>query len=253
MRLAHLPLPRLTHYTYASSIQSHLVSLLLASKANPSASSPDPVLLTAQFTPVYTCGRREIGTLTPSQIAHLRADGRASFHEALRGGQTTYHGPGQLVAYPIIDLKRHGLRPRDYVCLLESAVIKTCARYGVKGFRTENPGVWVSEDRKVCALGVHLRRNVTSHGIGLNVTKEPLGWFERIVACGLEGKGATSLENEGVRGLSVEEVGGVFVEEFVGMLGGVEEVYRTQERDLGLKVVDKGEKEALEGRSSAQE
>ena len=178
--------------------------------------------------------------MNQAQIEHLRAGGRAEFHEALRGGQTTYHGPGQLVAYPIFDLKRHGLRARDYVHLLEESVIKTCARYGIKGFRTENPGVWVSEDRKICALGVHLRRNVTSHGIGLNVRMEPLEWFDRIMACGLEGKGATSLENEGVTHTEVEEVGDMFVEEFVKGLGGVEEVYTMKEEDVELSVVGSG-------------
>jgi lipoyl(octanoyl) transferase 2 len=250
MRLAHLHLPSLTHYAHASAIQQHLVSLLLASKAaqsgqHPShtqSSPPDPLILTAQFHPVYTTGRRELGTLTPWRIAHLRSNGAqtAEFHEALRGGQTTYHGPGQLVAYPIIDLLRHGLRARDYVHLLEETVVKTCARYGVKGFRTENPGVWVSEERKICAVGVHLRRNVTSHGVGLNVGMEPMGWFERITACGLEGKEATCLEREGdgLEGLSVEEVGRVFVEEFVRELGGVEEVYSLTEGDLGLRAED---------------
>lgn len=103
----------------------------------------------------------------------------------------------------------------------------TCARYGIRGFTTGNPGVWTSERRKIAAVGVHLRRNVTSHGVGVNVGTE-LWWFGRIVACGLEGMEATSFEREGVSGVSVGEVAGVFTEEFAGRLG-VEGVYEVGE------------------------
>nr|OQO20583.1 hypothetical protein B0A51_10030 [Rachicladosporium sp. CCFEE 5018] len=221
MLLRHLHLPNLSSYSHAGDIQSKLVAQHLAYKATPAAiSQPPPTVITAQFNPVYTCGRREIGSVTPAQQDFLRAGGKAAFHEALRGGQTTFHGPGQLVAYPIIDLKRHGLSPRCYVNLLESAVIKTCTHYGVPTGRTENPGVWVDNDRKICAVGVHLRRNVSSHGIGLNVSTD-LSWFGRIVACGLEDKSVTSLEAVGVHGLSVEDVGEVFVKALADGLDGV--------------------------------
>ena len=94
--------------------------------------------------------------------------------------------------------------------LLEQATIDVCAMHGVVGFRTENPGVWTSEDEKIAAVGVHLRRNVSSHGIGLNVSTD-LEWFHRTVACGLEGKSATSLEKLGIKGLSVESAGDEWV------------------------------------------
>ncbi|KAM0718220.1 hypothetical protein Q7P37_006552 [Cladosporium fusiforme] len=222
--LRHLHLPGLTHYTHASKLQNLRASKLLAHKANPKENKIDyhPFVLTAQFHPVYTCGRREVGNVTAQQIAHLTATG-AEFHEAQRGGQTTFHGPGQLVAYPIIDLKRHALTPRCYVHLLERVVMKTCAHYGVDTRRTENPGVWYDEDRKICAVGVHLRRNVSSHGIGLNVSTD-LGWLDRIVACGMEDKRATSLEAVGVLGKSVEEVAEVFARTLAGELTGVEGV-----------------------------
>lgn len=97
---------------------------------------------------------------------------------------------------------------------------------------TDNPGVWVDDMHKICALGVHLRRNVSSHGIGLNVTTE-LGWFERIVACGLEGKFTTSLEWQGVTaGLDVEYVGSLFAKHFGERLEGVNEVVRIKETDV---------------------
>lgn len=231
MLLRHLHLPGLTRYTHASQLQHTLASRLLAHKASPSTHPTNPpTVLTAQFHPVYTCGRREVGSVTASQKAHLTATG-AEFHEALRGGQTTFHGPGQLVAYPILDLKRHGLSARCYVHLLESVVMKTCARYGVETRRTENPGVWFDEDRKICAVGVHLRRNVSSHGIGLNVGTD-LAWLDRIVACGMEDKRATSLEAVGVLGKSVEEVGRVFVEVLAAELQGVEGVEAMRESEV---------------------
>ena len=107
----------------------------------------------------------------------------------------------------------------------------TCAHFGVATRRTENPGVWVDETQKICALGVHLRRNVSSHGIGLNVSTE-MGWFERIVACGLEGKRTTSLSLEGVPGLSVEEVGDVFFTKMRESLEGIKNVRKLTENEV---------------------
>jgi lipoyl(octanoyl) transferase 2 len=237
MLLRHLHLPNLTSYTHAAKLQDRLVSALLSHKANPtSTSAPPPTVITAQFQPVYTCGRREVNTVTPEQKDYLTTEtpwGRAEFHTALRGGQTTFHGPGQLVAYPILDLRRHDITPRCWVHLLESTVISTCTHYGVKTMRTENPGVWVDEMKKICALGVHLRRNVTSHGVGLNVGTE-LGWFGRIVACGLEGKGTTSLANEGVMPVpTVDEVAAVFVKTLSDGLDGVDGVEVIREAEIG--------------------
>ena len=112
--------------------------------------------------------------------------------------------------------------------LLESAIIDTCAVYGIGGFTTENPGVWTSAGDKIASVGVHLRRGIASHGIGLNVSTD-LGWFERIVACGLVGKRATSFEREGVKGKGVEEVGRVFAERVRARLKYVDEVEAVSE------------------------
>ena len=242
MLLRHLHLPGITRYAQAAKLQETLVSAFLAQKADKTLIAPAPTILTFQFHPVYTCGRREANSLSAEQISFLRhrdptsseeAD-IADFEYAARGGQTTYHGPGQLVAYPILDLRAHDLSSRCYVNLLEETVIATCARYGIKGFRTANPGVWVSEEEKICAVGVHLRRYIASHGIGLNVTDEPMGWFKRIVACGLEGKRATALEvtsgNE-IEG-GVDSVANVFVEEMASRLEGVTEVQAITEQEL---------------------
>ncbi|MCJ1245636.1 hypothetical protein MMC30_002840 [Trapelia coarctata] len=230
MRLHHLHLPHLTPYPRASFLQTHLVSTHLQHAASPLTSpAPPPYLLTFQTPPTYTCGRREILTLTPQQTTYLTATG-AEFHPALRGGQTTFHGPGQVTAYLILTLKRHNLRPRTYVRFLEDSVIETVRRYGVRGFVTENPGVWVSEERKLASVGVHMRRGVSSHGVGLNVSTE-LGWFDRIVACGLVGKRATSLRGEGVD-VEVGEVAGVLAEVMAGGLEGVEGVRGMDVREV---------------------
>jgi len=233
MILRHLHCPGLTSYAVASKLQEGLVKTFLAHKASPATvAAPSPTIITAQFQPVYTCGRREIGTVSVQQQDHLRGDGEAEFFEAMRGGQTTFHGPGQLIAYPIIDLKQHALTPKAYVCLLEKSLIKTCTHYGIATMTTEHPGVWTTPNSKIAALGIHLRRNVTSHGIGLNVSTD-LRWFDRIVACGLEGKKTTSFENEGTGGRTVTEIGDVFVTNFAAALTGISGVEKTQPPLIG--------------------
>ncbi|THZ72435.1 lipoyltransferase [Aureobasidium pullulans] len=232
MLIRHIKLPGLVPYIKAANLQQDLVTKFLAHKASPATTkAPVPTIITAEFSPVYTCGRREVGTVSEKQQAFLRDGGNADFYEALRGGQTTFHGPGQLVAYPIIDLKKHNLSPRNYVCLLEKTLIKTCSRYGIKAMTTEHPGVWTTPDDKISALGVHLRRNITSHGIGLNINTD-LKWFSRIVACGLEGKRTTSFENEGVKDQSVPEIADAFVQQLADSLEGIDRVELVSEESV---------------------
>lgn len=227
-RLCHLHLGR-TAYAHAGTLQSNIVAAFLASKAKADANvaapppppppppPPLPTIITSEFNPpVYTLGRRERNTLSESQLANLSWGGRAEVHEALRGGQTTFHGPGQLTAYAIVDLRSHGLTPRCYIRMLENTVITVLEKYGIKAFTTDDPGVWTSPTHKIAAVGVHMRRNITSHGIGLNVSTD-LAWFDRIVACGLEGKKTTSMQAEGVEA-SVEEVGSRWVETMAEVL-----------------------------------
>lgn len=148
-----------------------------------------------------------------------------------------------MVAYTILDLKRLGLTPRCHIRVLENSVIDLLASYGVKGFTTEDPGVWTGAGpKKITAVGVHLRRNISSFGIGLNVTDEPMWFFKQIVACGLEGKEATSLQGEGVSA-EIDDVAAGFVERFVARVNAdfacgegagekIDEVYRVKEEDL---------------------
>lgn len=230
-KLLHIHIPGIVSYAVAARLQESLVARFLASKPPSNAPAPPPHVITAQFQPVYTCGRREVGAVSPQQQDFLRANGRAEFVEAMRGGQTTFHGPGQLVAYPIIDLRTHKLTPRSYVCLLEKSLIAACAKYNISAMTTENTGVWTSLDDKIAAIGVHMRRNITSHGIGLNINTD-LWWFDRIVACGLEGKRTTSFSKEGVEGKRVEDVGRDFVREIGERLQGVEDVYGVEEEQV---------------------
>ena len=199
MKLRHLHLPGLTSYLRTSAIQEHLVRLQLDRKAaEPSLSALDPVLVTFQTTPTYTTGRRETQFTSPNQIVYLQANGKAEHQPALRGGATTFHGPGQVTAYLVLDLKAHGLGVESYVRLLEDSAMGTCAYYGLETFTTRNPGLWIGprpRERKLVSLGVHVRRYITSHGLGVNVNVD-LWWFDRIVMCGLKGMRATNIQRE---------------------------------------------------------
>jgi lipoyl(octanoyl) transferase len=297
MRLAHIHLPGITPFSRVSSLQQMLTTAHLAHKraispppsTSPTASSaafnapPDPAIITFTPNPVYTTGRRDLppsNTVSPASAelslppsleairSLLTTSGDASsstpvaeYHPTLRGGQTTYHGPGQLVAYTILDLRRLGLTPRCHIHLLEHSAIDVLRTYNVEGFTTDDPGVWVGSApataKKITAVGAHLRRHISSFGIGLNVTEEPIWFFKQIVACGLEGREATSLEGQGVKGVSVDEVADGFVAAFVNRLRtdfapsrsgraggeGVEEVYK-----LGLEDVVALEKECRGGK-----
>jgi len=229
--LRHISLPGIVPYATAARLQEQLVARFLASKPPSNAPAPPPHIITAQFQPVYTCGRREVGKVVRSQQDFLRANGRAEFVEAMRGGQTTFHGPGQLVAYPIIDLRTHKLTPRSYVCLLEKSLISTCAKYGIEAMTTEHTGVWTSPDDKIAAIGVHMRRNITSHGVGLNVNTD-LWWFDRIVACGLQGKRTTNFVKHRGENTPLDDVGRDLVGEVGERLHGVEYIEVVEDDEM---------------------
>jgi len=134
----------------------------------------------------------------------------ASFYKINRGGDITYHGPGQLVVYPIFDLDYFFTDIHKYMRFLEEAVIRTLAEYGIKGDRYEGfTGVWLDVDkptaRKICAMGVKSSRWVTMHGIGFNINSD-LDYFNYIVPCGIQNKGVTSLEKELGRTVEIAEV-----------------------------------------------
>ncbi|KAK4156759.1 putative octanoyltransferase [Chaetomidium leptoderma] len=293
MRLRHLHLPSIhphyVPYSLASRVQEHLRRQHLDFKDGSSTTTtlkpPPPTLLSFTPAPIYTLGRRQTTPLSAPETARLTAplsipspklggqggedadadadavvSLRPQIHHAPRGGLTTYHGPGQIVLWPVLDLHppdhhyRH-LSVKCYARLLETTTINTLASlFAIAAQTTEDPGVWVCRRRrrhsssssssfreegeeegeggemaKIAALGVHLRRHVTALGTAVNVAMpgpEVLdeGWnpWARIVACGLAGRGVTSV---------VGELGGISSEVLDGML-----LKQTQTQTLGPTV-----------------
>ena len=194
---------------YAAALERQRVvhaDLVAAREARP----PMQLLLVEHDPPVITVSRRP-GAERHVIVSDARlAELGVQKVETDRGGDVTWHGPGQLVAYPILDLHRLDLRIHGYMRFLEQAVIDTLAAFGVQGMRDEAAtGVWVGEgapQRKICAMGVRISRWATLHGLALNVCPD-LGQFELIVPCGLVGRPVTSLQRElGSRAPSMEQV-----------------------------------------------
>ncbi|KZC03999.1 Putative lipoyltransferase 2, mitochondrial, partial [Dufourea novaeangliae] len=149
-------------------------------------------LILLEHNPVYTVGIRD-KNYTLQDEERLKNLG-AEFFRTNRGGLITFHGPGQLVAYPILNLKEFKPSVKWYVCQIEKMIIRLCAEYGIYAETSPDTGVWV-KDRKICAIGIHGSRYITTHGLALNCNTN-LNWFDHIVPCGIEGKGVTSLSEE---------------------------------------------------------
>jgi lipoyl(octanoyl) transferase len=206
-------------YTEALALQRAIAA------ARRSGELADDAVLLLEHPPVYTMGRqgeaRHLGEGPESLIS-----AGAAFVEVDRGGSVTFHGPGQLVAYPVVRLA--GLFPIPghpahgdvirYLRALESALIATAAAYGVEVTRRPPfTGVW-SGDRKLGAIGVKLAAGVTTHGVALNVATD-LSWFDRIVPCGIDGSGVASLETLGAPGHAPEQVAPVLAGAFATAFG----------------------------------
>jgi lipoyl(octanoyl) transferase len=156
-------------------------------------------LIFCQHPHVYTLGKSgSLDNLLLNEEELNKAE--ATFYKINRGGDITYHGPGQLVAYPILDLEQFFTDIHKYLRFLEEAVINTIAHYGIKGGRYEGyTGVWIDADkdsaRKICAMGVRCSRWITMHGLALNVNTN-LAYFKNIVPCGIDDKDVTSIARE---------------------------------------------------------
>ncbi len=178
------------------------------------------ILLVEHDPPVITLTRRAAANLiaTPEQLQRAGV----VVAETDRGGDITYHGPGQLVVYPILDLARLKWNLHRYMRELEQAVIDACASWGVEGRRDPGAtGVWVGEGEgaKICAMGVRVRRWITMHGLAINVTTD-LSHFDLIVPCGLPGRPVTSLEKVlGARRPRLDEVKGAIVDRLTASAG----------------------------------
>lgn len=171
--------------------------------------------LFCQHPHVYTLGKSgapEHFLLTEDRLNAIDA----SYYKINRGGDITYHGPGQLVVYPILDLDYFFTDIHKYMRFLEEAVILTLAEFGIKGGRYEGyTGVWIDPDqpsaRKICAMGVKCSRWVTMHGIGFNVNTD-LSYFNHIVPCGIEDKAVTSMQKELGEPVDIEKVSAILRE-----------------------------------------
>jgi lipoyl(octanoyl) transferase len=198
----------LVDYAAAWERQRQLFAELLAQKERRSAAAPQRFIV-CEHPHVYTLGRNGKANNLLIGEDFLRKI-NATDHRVERGGDITYHGPGQLVGYPILDLEPLHLSLREYVFMLEEAIIRTLAGYRIGAGRMDGAtGVWLeaggASPRKICAIGVRASRYVTMHGFALNVSTN-LSYFSYINPCGFVDKGVTSLERELQRSVSMEEV-----------------------------------------------
>jgi lipoyl(octanoyl) transferase len=163
---------------------------------------PDTILL-LEHPPTITTGRR-----TEESELHVPPDAEVEVVETDRGGKSTFHGPGQLVCYPIFDLKRHGQDVKRYCRDLEEALVLTLRSLGVEGERIDGlTGVWLTRPpRKIASIGIHISKWVTTHGYALNVDLDPAPFTQWITACGLEDAMFTTIAKELGRPVTVDEV-----------------------------------------------
>ena len=169
-------------------------------------------LLLLEHPPTYTLGRRGSDSDLLLPVEDLESHG-AVVIEVDRGGQATFHGLGQLVAYPILNLKEWGEGPLRYVRTLESVLMGVLQEFGVRAIRIDKlTGVWVGE-KKIAAIGLKVSRGVTTHGFALNVSTD-LAWFQHIVPCGVPDKDVTSMEHRLERPVAVAEVIPVLLKRF---------------------------------------
>jgi lipoate-protein ligase B len=204
----------LISYTDAYALQQRIVA---ARKSH----AIDDVLLLCQHTHVLTLGRNgKRENLLASE--HVLRQKGVEFHATNRGGDITYHGPGQIVGYPILDLSRIKQDVHFYVRTLEEVMIRTGADFGITAFRIPGKtGIWVDTtpaEEKLAAIGVHISRWVTSHGFAFNVSTD-LRYFDLIVPCGIADRKATSLEKLLNRSVTLDEVKPRLVHHFAELFG----------------------------------
>ena len=211
-------------YKQAWDLQEELlkaaVDCKISNRKNETAIAPQQHLLFCEHPHVYTLGKSGAAENLLLDEAHLQQID-AQFYKINRGGDITYHGPGQLVMYPILDLEQFFTDIHQYLRYLEEAVIRTLAHFQITATRFEGlTGVWIDADtpraRKICAMGVKCSRWITMHGIALNVSPD-LGYFGNIVPCGIQDKAVTSMAKELGREVLIAEVQKVLLQEMVAV------------------------------------
>jgi lipoyl(octanoyl) transferase len=196
-------------WDYQENLLKEAIDLKIAFRNGQTTEIPHNYLLFCQHPHVYTLGKSgkpEHLLLNEEQLAEKEA----SYYKINRGGDITYHGPGQLVVYPIFDLEQFFTDIHKYMRFLEEAVIRTLADFGIESGRVEGlTGVWIEGEteraRKICAMGVKCSRWVTMHGIGFNINTD-LNYFSNIIPCGIDDKAVTSMQQELGHKIDLEEV-----------------------------------------------
>ena len=196
-------------WDYQTSLLQEIVAVKIDNRRNDGDKKTDNYFLFVEHPHVYTLGKS--GDFSNLLLNEKQLEEKeATFYKINRGGDITYHGPGQIVGYPILDLENFFTDIHKYLRLLEESIILTIAEYGLKGERSAGEtGVWLDVGtpfaRKICALGIRSSRWVTMHGFALNVNTN-LGYFDHIIPCGIRGKAVASMEAELDRTVDVEEV-----------------------------------------------
>ena len=186
-------------WNYQEELFQKIIDIKVLNRRNNAEDSTPNYLLFVEHPHVYTLGKRGKQQHLLIDKEELKAIG-ATYYEINRGGDITYHGPGQLVGYPILDLENFYTDIHKYLRSLEEVIIRTLAEYGIEGDRAEGEtGVWLDVGtpfaRKICALGIRTSRWVSMHGFALNVNTN-LGYFDKIVPCGITDKSVTSIKQE---------------------------------------------------------
>ena len=205
-------------YDAAWVLQEELLNEVIASKKQENSSEKAGYFLLVEHPHVFTLGNsgKQDNLLVNEDF--LTSKG-AKFYKINRGGDITYHGPGQIVGYPIINLEAVGIGVRDYVYLLEEVIISVLKHYNISATRLEGAtGVWLDADhpqksRKICAMGVRVSRSVTMHGFAFNVNTD-LEFYQLINPCGFTDKGVTSLAKELGQVIDMEDVKALVNEQF---------------------------------------
>lgn len=236
------PLP----YSRTLLLQQHIHQIQLAIRRIDPTAHKD-ILLLLQHRPVYTAGRRQTEEEVALERARLTNLG-ADFVLTQRGGQITYHGPGQIVGYPLMDLGRYqpAMGIRDYICRMQKMMSTTLKdEYGVASVPSDNTGVFLNDATKIGSIGVQVRHRLTTHGFAFNVTREPLAWFNQVVACGLADVKAGCMENAMGESITVGEVIPPLVETFGRIYGkDMEEMDLEREGEIG-ELIRELEEEAI--------
>ena len=196
-------------WEFQTYLLNSIIDIKRQNRKNNTTNTTKNYFLFVEHPHVYTLGKS--GNLSNLLINEQQLkEKQATYYKINRGGDITYHGPGQIVGYPILDLENFFTDIHKYLRFLEEVIIKTLAEYGIKGERSDGEtGVWIDTGtpfaRKICAMGIRSSRWVTMHGFALNVNTN-LGYFDHIIPCGIRGKAVTSLEVELGRKIELSEV-----------------------------------------------